>query len=91
MLMNAQWPKLTFPHAWNDILIYVERLVQAMESQKVTWFKLRQGYMKLNTDGCSCSKGNPGSSGGGGILRDHFCALIFACADYYGHADTNTC
>lgn len=39
------------------------------------------GFLKLNTDGCS--KGNPRSSDGGGILRDNTGSCIFAFADFY--------
>nr|XP_027102332.1 uncharacterized protein LOC113723448 [Coffea arabica] len=45
----------------------------------VRWVRPLPGDFKLNTDGCS--KGNPGISGSGGILRDgggRFC-LAFSC------------
>ncbi|OIT07102.1 hypothetical protein A4A49_24098 [Nicotiana attenuata] len=43
--------------------------------------------MKMYVDGCS--KGNPGSSGGGGIIRDHRGHMILAFADYFGLCSNN--
>ena len=48
-----------------------------------TVFGTPAGVLKLNTDGCS--KGNPGVSGGGGILRDGG-SLLLAFSCYLGHA-----
>ena len=36
----------------------------------VKWDRPGIGWMKLNTDGLSL--GNPGSAGGGGVIRDYF-------------------
>ena len=48
--------------------------------------------LTLNTDGCS--KGNPGTGGGGGVLRDSSGRLLFAFSAYLGeitslHAQTS--
>lgn len=43
--------------------------------------------MKMNVDGCS--KGNPGSAGEGGIIRDHHGHMILAFAGYFGICSNN--
>lgn len=43
--------------------------------------------LKLNTDGCS--KENPGSAGGGVILRDDKGQLIMAYATFFGECANN--
>lgn len=44
------------------------------------WLKPILGRVKLNSDGCS--KGNPGRSGGGSLLRSDSGMLIWAQADF---------
>ena len=39
-------------------------------------------FVKLNVDGAS--RGNPGHSGGGGIIRNHNGDLLKAYSNYYG-------
>ncbi|KAK4721889.1 hypothetical protein R3W88_012122 [Solanum pinnatisectum] len=58
-----------------------------VSSQK--YIKICHGatLFKLNTDGCS--KGSPGSAGGGGILRDDSGFPIMAYSDYYGDYTNN--
>jgi ribonuclease HI len=48
----------------------------------VRWVAPEPGWLKLNTDGAS--KGNPGKSGGGSILRDHQGNVIFTTYRSYG-------
>lgn len=40
----------------------------------------------MNTDGAS--KGNPGPSGGGGVIRNELGDVIFAFSHYYGETDS---
>ncbi|KAF3639165.1 hypothetical protein FXO38_22816 [Capsicum annuum] len=47
----------------------------------------REGWTKLNTDGCS--KGNPGPSGGGGIIRNSQGKILGAFAVQLGHNTNN--
>ena len=49
--------------------------------QIVRW-TARSGFLTMNTDGCS--KGNPGCSGGGGILRDALGGPILAFSAFFG-------
>ncbi|KAL0455304.1 UNVERIFIED_CONTAM: putative ribonuclease H protein [Sesamum latifolium] len=48
----------------------------------IHWRKPQEGWYKLNTD--QASKGNPGISGTGGILRDHLGQVIFAFQEPLG-------
>lgn len=45
------------------------------------------GWLKLNTDGCR--KGNSGSAGVGGVIRDNLKCFIFAYAETYGKCSNN--
>ncbi|KAM7526883.1 hypothetical protein LguiA_016785 [Lonicera macranthoides] len=47
------------------------------------WVKPLAGRFKLNSDGCS--RGNPGLSGGGSLLRSCLGEVMWAQADFYGH------
>ncbi|KAM3248033.1 hypothetical protein P3L10_009801 [Capsicum annuum] len=53
----------------------------------VTWEKPMLGFLNLDIN--SCSKGNPGSFGGRGLLRDHIGSYIFAFADLYDQISNN--
>ncbi|XP_041026987.1 14.7 kDa ribonuclease H-like protein [Juglans microcarpa x Juglans regia] len=53
----------------------------------IAWRPPERGQVKLNVDGGSC--GNPGISGGGGIIRDDQGGVVAGFAHNYGHA-TNT-
>ncbi|CAA6655179.1 unnamed protein product [Spirodela intermedia] len=55
--------------------------------RSVRWTPPRAGQWKLNVDGAS--QGNPGSSGGGGILRDSTGCILFAFSNFY-NMQTNT-
>ncbi|XP_071900959.1 uncharacterized protein [Coffea arabica] len=48
----------------------------------VRWRAKEMGCLTLNTDGCS--KGNPGWSGGGGVLRDSLGRPIMAFSAFFG-------
>ncbi|KAL0281699.1 UNVERIFIED_CONTAM: putative ribonuclease H protein [Sesamum radiatum] len=61
--------------------------VQRQKAITVYWRKPPEGWYKLNADGAS--KGNPGISGAGGILRDQLGKVIFAFQEPLGNA-TNT-
>lgn len=53
----------------------------------IVWTLPEVGRLKLNVDGGSC--GNPGLSGGGGIIRDSQGIVIATFAHFYSQA-TNT-
>ena len=48
----------------------------------VRWSNPAPAVVKLNTDGCS--RGNPGRSGGGGLIRDRNGQVILAFSCYFG-------
>ncbi|XP_077217986.1 uncharacterized protein LOC143852487 [Tasmannia lanceolata] len=48
----------------------------------IWWDRPMIGSLKLNIDGAA--KGNPGESGGGGVMRDAKAKVIFAFAFFYG-------
>lgn len=58
------------------------RVVKASSPILVRWIAPPLNWAKLNCDGAF--KGNPGHSGGGGVLRDHNGDLILAYGNYYG-------
>ncbi|OIT20671.1 hypothetical protein A4A49_38227 [Nicotiana attenuata] len=70
------------PHTWNDLCCAVENAQQVLSCQVVRWTKPGANCSKLNY---GCSKGNPGSSGGGGVIRDEIGDVQCAFADFYGH------
>ncbi|CAA7399338.1 unnamed protein product [Spirodela intermedia] len=55
--------------------------------RSVRWTPPRVGQWKLNVDGAS--QGNPGPSGGGGILHDSTGCILFAFSNFY-NIRTNT-
>ncbi|XP_071913911.1 uncharacterized protein [Coffea arabica] len=61
----------------------VERRAEVFRIRLVHWQSPVFGTLKLNIDGCS--KGNPGLSGGRGILRDVLGSFIFAFAGCFGY------
>nr|XP_027082456.1 uncharacterized protein LOC113704781 [Coffea arabica] len=71
----------------SDFSLFYERVAQSTvryEFRVVRWRAGGQADMVLNTDGCS--KGNPGASGGGGLLRDSAGQLLVAFSAYLGEA-----
>ncbi|XP_060212219.1 uncharacterized protein LOC132639840 [Lycium barbarum] len=50
------------------------------------WFDL---CLPTNEGGAGFSKGNPGSAGGGGIIRDQTGSMIQAFTEYYGQSSNN--
>ncbi|XP_027120639.2 uncharacterized protein [Coffea arabica] len=68
----------SWPEVYSNIFGWRPRYTHRV----VCWKFLAQGVFKLNTDGCSL--GNPGVSGGGGVLRDSSGALLFGFSVPFG-------
>ena len=67
---------------WPTFLELVECRPDAFFIQQIQWLAPGPGMVKFNIDGCS--KGNPGVSGGGGILRNSAGCMVFAFSGYLG-------
>lgn len=65
----------------------MENIKPKIDITPVLWSKPNYGEYKLKVDGCS--NGNPGSAGGGGILRNHMGHMIMAFTAYFGHSSNN--
>ncbi|WMV46065.1 hypothetical protein MTR67_039450 [Solanum verrucosum] len=76
MLLNTVFPYLQWPNSWPEMISYVQQCSQEIGVRPVIWNKPPVNYCKLNTDGSALA--NPGSIGGGGILRDQAGNIIFA-------------
>nr|XP_027109237.1 uncharacterized protein LOC113729105 [Coffea arabica] len=74
----------SFPAAWVHFYAAISRWVPRMSYSIVRWLRPPSGVLKLNIDGCS--KGNPGVSGGGGVIRDSGGKLLLAFACHLGQA-----
>lgn len=68
--------------SWLDILGSLEVGPRRWLSTSVIWFMPSGGWFKLNSDGSS--RGNPGLSGGGGVVRDTSGNVIFVYSDFFG-------
>lgn len=77
-----------FPSLEGDGLFWMGPLERASRywrsgmCQLVKWSSSGIRIPKLNVDGCS--RGNPGRSGGGGILRDAVGCFVFAFSSFSG-------
>ncbi|CDP11040.1 unnamed protein product [Coffea canephora] len=68
--------------SWSAVLSIFSRWRPRYSHRVVCWEFPVQGAFKLNTD--RCSLGNPGVSGGGGVLRDSSGTLLFGFAVPFG-------
>ncbi|KAH0646373.1 hypothetical protein KY285_024978 [Solanum tuberosum] len=87
MLVNYQFPQLQLKKQWGNTVLQIENLKLRINIKCLRWSKPSPGTFKLNTDGCS--KENPGSAGGEGVLRDDKGQIIMAYSEYYGNCSNN--
>ncbi|KAH0649792.1 hypothetical protein KY284_029704 [Solanum tuberosum] len=87
LILTSQFPSLKFPTKFQSICRMMENIKPKIDITPVLWSKPNYGEYKLNVD--SCSKGNPGSASGGGILRNHMGHMIMAFTIYFGHSSNN--
>jgi len=65
----------------------LERKVMKMDTEKDFWHPTPQGFLKYNIDGAS--KGNPGTAGFVGALRDEEGNIIFIFHCHLGRSTNN--
>lgn len=87
MLLSYQFPQVHLKQQWGNTVLLIENLKSRINIKSLRWSKPSPDRFKLITDGCS--KGNLGSSGGGGNLRDDNGQLVLAYAEYYGECSNN--
>lgn len=68
--------------SWPRFFEAIARLRMSVNVVPVRWRCLAPAVVKLNADGCS--RGNPGRSRGGGLLRDRDGQVILAFSCYFG-------
>ena len=87
LILTYQFPYLKFPTNFQNICRMMGSIKPKLNITPITWSKPNDGEYKLNVDGCS--KGNPKSAGGGGILESHMGHMIRAFTTYFGHSSSN--
>lgn len=65
----------------------LDRKVLILDSKLDFWHPPPKGFLKFNIDGAS--KGNPGMTGHGGVLRDEKGSIIFMFYCHLGKATNN--
>nr|XP_016504579.1 PREDICTED: uncharacterized protein LOC107822538 [Nicotiana tabacum] len=64
-------------HRWPDMLKMMDQFTPNLRYTKVNWDFPEQGWVKVNTDGAS--RGNPGRSSIGFVLRNEEGDVLYAC------------
>lgn len=65
----------------------LDRKVISLDYERDFWHPPLKGFLKFNIDGAS--KGNPGTTGYGGVLRDENGSVIFIFHCHLGKATNN--
>ncbi|WMV30194.1 hypothetical protein MTR67_023579 [Solanum verrucosum] len=81
------FPYISWPWEWSKLCTLIKKCTHDIKVTVVHWIKLPDKRTKLNTDGSALS--NPGSTGAGGILRNHFGDIIFAFSAPLGEGTNN--
>ncbi|XP_019241016.1 PREDICTED: uncharacterized protein LOC109221004 [Nicotiana attenuata] len=77
-LVKFKKPNLqNVPHKWPDLLYMLESYLPRLKYTKVLWECPKSGWIKVNTDGAS--KGNPGRSSIGYVLRNEKGDIVYGC------------
>ncbi|XP_075081817.1 uncharacterized protein LOC142166437 [Nicotiana tabacum] len=87
LLLKATYPSFHWPLHWNELYSIVETMQHHIYTSQVTWHKLEDGFVKMNSDGSALS--NPGKIGAGVIIRDHLGRFIHAIASPPGEGTNN--
>ncbi|XP_055826362.1 uncharacterized protein LOC129894731 [Solanum dulcamara] len=86
-LLHSAFPYINWPNNWRDLVLLVEQCYHDIKVFPVCWSKPTDHLVKLNTDGSALT--NPDNIGGGGILRNASCDLMFAYAIPLGSGTNN--
>ncbi|XP_049399717.1 uncharacterized protein LOC125863742 [Solanum stenotomum] len=86
-LLHTAFPYISWPWEWSKLCTLIEKCTHDIKVTVVQWIKPPDRWTKLNTDGSALS--NPGSTGAGGILRNHFGDIIFAFSAPLGEGTNN--
>lgn len=82
----VKFSKVQLAHqSWQGVLSSVHSCRRPTRFKIVNWC-CPEFHFKLNTDGCS--RGSPGRSGGGGVLRDKHGGFLVAFSVYFGQMDS---
>ncbi|XP_027184038.1 uncharacterized protein LOC113782345 [Coffea eugenioides] len=82
-ILSSRFPCLAGHRlSWEELIGLASRCRRASTVRWVKWRTSPIPLPKLNVDGCS--RGNPGTSGGGGILRDTAGCFVFAFSCFSG-------
>ncbi|XP_059284799.1 uncharacterized protein LOC132038092 [Lycium ferocissimum] len=76
--LEKMFPQIPPYMKWYHFFELIEKARNSFSIIQVKWNPPNNGWVKINSDGCS--KGNPGLSGGGGVIRDHLGNLVMAYA-----------
>ncbi|XP_019224809.1 PREDICTED: uncharacterized protein LOC109206439 [Nicotiana attenuata] len=77
-LVKVREPSLLkVPHNWSELIHVMENYTPALKTTKVIWKYPEPGWIKVNTDGAS--RGNPGRSSYGFVLRNEEGEVMYAC------------
>lgn len=76
LIIHKQFRNISSFIQWECFYEIMNMAKHHISSVVAKWFFPRPGFWKINTDGCS--KGNPGLSGSGGILRNDRCLVVMA-------------
>ena len=81
-VVAGKFGKVTVALTFNQFLDQISAHRPIQRCRLVRWHAPSGGFMLLNTDGCS--KGNPGPSGGGGVLRDSAGQVLVGYSAFLG-------
>lgn len=68
---------------WSKVVNCLQEVPSVFKVSRVSWSSPSVGYVKLNTN--ESLQGNPGLSGGGGILWDSNGDVLFVFSKFYGN------
>nr|XP_016514683.1 PREDICTED: uncharacterized protein LOC107831437 [Nicotiana tabacum] len=78
LLVKYRKPSMqNIPHKWPDLVSMMKQYTPKLKYTKVLWELPEQGWIKDNTDGAS--RGNPGRSSFGYVLRNEEGNIVYAC------------